>query len=471
MLKSTHCQQILFKVSAVALGLLVFTVGLELSMRFTGWTIIETQSYGNQSPDFTDPKEIRIITLGESTTAQLFSERAFDSWPRQLQTELNKKFSGFNFKVFNLAVPAINTSQILMSLTEKYDGIKPALVISMMGINDTSYIDIADSNVNVTRNLRITKLYHYLRDSFSRPPLACGRFENQEEIYSAVYSVVKKREEQFNGLFDTYADKFKDNLPYLNMFIGDALYGQAGQLMINCSGECLKYVDKLYAQSFDFLQKTLADCPTEPLALKIFLFNSHNVKKESLGAKAIKDALAAGYTPDEETFGHIMTFAHPNDPEDPILQYSRKKSFLITTGRAYLMTKKNYLRLAEFTKSKGVIWAVMSYPTTKVESMMNLFNPGLKESYANFYASLYDDRLKKDVVPEKYNDFYFVTNENFSEYVGKSTYSEYFTDNFCFPNKCKFGHTTTLGHAKITQNILEQLSPLFNELVYGQQKK
>ena len=471
MLKSTRRRQILLKVSAVTFGILIFAIGLELSMRFTGWTIIQSQNYDNQRPDFTNPKEIRIITLGESTTAQMFSDNAFDSWPRQLQMELNKKYSGFNFKVFNLAVPAINTSQILVSLTQKYDEIKPALIISMMGINDTSYIDIADGDQNFLRSLRLTKLYSYLKDSYLRPPLSCGRFENQQEISQAVINAVKKREEHFNAIHSTFAEKFRDNRPYLNMFIGEALYGQASQLRINCSEECVNYVDKLYAQSFDYLQKTLADCPAEPLALKLFLFSSHNVKKESLGAKAIAVALAAGYSPDEETFGHIMTFAHPGNPDDPILKYARKKSFLITSARAYLITKKNYLRLAEFIKSKGVIWAVMSYPTTKIESMMNLFNPELEESYPSFYASLYDDRLKKNVIPEKYKDFHFVTNENFSEYFGHSTYSDYFTDNFCFSNKCKFGHTTTLGHTKITQNILEQLGPLFNEIVLAKQKK
>ena len=458
-------KQIIFKVLAATLGIAIFFVGLEVAMRLTGWAIVEKQSFDNKAPDFSDPKEIRIVTLGESTTAQIYSEGFLDSWPRQLQNELNKKFPEAHFKIFNLAIPSVNTSQILRSFVEKYNDIRPHLVISMMGINDTSYVDIAEPSA--LHGLRVIKLASHIQDALkNKSNLQCGRFENQAEISRVVSQYIEKRSASFDEIHTQYLEKFKDNETYLDMFIGLELYSQYGKIMLQCQGECLQYREKIIAESFKYLQKTLKKCPADPMALKIFLFVCNRIiEMRSTGAKAIAGALKAGYVPDEETLGHIMTFVDVSNPDDVIYQYSQKRSYLVKSGRPYEITKKNYQRLVDFINLKNLRLVMMSYPTTRVESVMNVLNSKLKESYFTFQESMYDDRLNKDVIANQHQNIYFVSNENFTDFVKQTSFKNYFIDNFCSPAKCKFGHTTTRGHSLIAKNVMEQLDSLFRELM------
>lgn len=87
------------------------------------------------SQSLEDTEEIRILCLGESTTAGLLAGKA-GSYPRQLEGLLNASSDGRRFAVVNEGRPAIDTSYILDHLEENLDRHEPHLVVAMIGIND-----------------------------------------------------------------------------------------------------------------------------------------------------------------------------------------------------------------------------------------------------------------------------------------------------------------------------------------------
>lgn len=103
----------------------------EFSLRFSGATIKKSLS---QSYRITkdDGRRFRILTLGESTTAEYFS--GLNSWPRQLEKRLNQ--AGISARIYNEGHVGTNSTVILKNLDDYLNTYDPHLVISMMGIND-----------------------------------------------------------------------------------------------------------------------------------------------------------------------------------------------------------------------------------------------------------------------------------------------------------------------------------------------
>ena len=115
-------------------GFIVFTlVACELLLRLAGVAMLIPSGRLNVvKPE--DATRLRILTLGESTTADIFSSDNSGAWPRMLERKL--KQSGIDARVYNEGLPGTTTPLIYLSTASYLDRYKPQIVISMMGIHD-----------------------------------------------------------------------------------------------------------------------------------------------------------------------------------------------------------------------------------------------------------------------------------------------------------------------------------------------
>lgn len=78
--------------------------------------------------------EIRIVTLGESTTDANFAKSG-KSWPEFLEEKLRAR--GLDVAVVNLGQSGTTTDKMLARLPSDLAEIRPQIVVSMIGINDS----------------------------------------------------------------------------------------------------------------------------------------------------------------------------------------------------------------------------------------------------------------------------------------------------------------------------------------------
>jgi len=151
------------KIGLVLAGIIFTFVLLEILLRLGGWLFLTLQENKNQS-SLGKTNEIRILCLGESTTA-LGGE---NSYPRQLEQILNSAQNKIKFSVINKGTPAITTTYIADHLAEYLNTYQPQIVVTMMGINDPLGALFEKSNAAkdsldaFLQNFRVYKLFRLL---------------------------------------------------------------------------------------------------------------------------------------------------------------------------------------------------------------------------------------------------------------------------------------------------------------------
>lgn len=135
------------KISLFFVGLIFTLILLEAVLRLGGWVFDYRLSKRNIVSQ--DEDEIRILCIGESTTA-LGGE---DSYPSQLEQILNSKGFDKKFKVINKGMVSKTSKDILRELRQNLEVYNPRYVVSMIGVNDYT-ID----NGKLGLSLKIEKL-------------------------------------------------------------------------------------------------------------------------------------------------------------------------------------------------------------------------------------------------------------------------------------------------------------------------
>lgn len=106
--------------------------------------LIETDKYGfltnDQELEYNKlPDEIRIATIGGSTTANVNLQ--FDkNWPGYIGGSLQKDFPNKHFRIINAGVPGFDTSQSVANLALRVMPFKPDIVIIYHAYNDLKAI-------------------------------------------------------------------------------------------------------------------------------------------------------------------------------------------------------------------------------------------------------------------------------------------------------------------------------------------
>ncbi|MCF7878858.1 MAG: tetratricopeptide repeat protein [Candidatus Omnitrophica bacterium] len=123
------------RIALILFGLFAVVAILEVSFRIGGYMYLQLQENKN-IVSLEKKGAYRIMCLGASTTADFGGEI---SYPRQLESILNKKKLGMKFTVINKGMPAIQTTQIVERLKTNLDKYDPDIVVVMMGINDSFF--------------------------------------------------------------------------------------------------------------------------------------------------------------------------------------------------------------------------------------------------------------------------------------------------------------------------------------------
>ncbi len=122
------------KLSLIAGGIIIGLLLLEVGLRLAGFIVLSLRDQANRDA-LKKKGEVRIICIGESTT---YCGNHSYAYPRQLERILNKNCSGNSFTVVNKGKPGCSTPYILSHIERWIDKYQPEIIVSMMGINDTS---------------------------------------------------------------------------------------------------------------------------------------------------------------------------------------------------------------------------------------------------------------------------------------------------------------------------------------------
>ncbi len=127
--------KILYRIVALALGLLFAIAGLELGLRVAEFSLRSPPPVvAGSGPD----NEIRIACIGESTTA--------GRWPGLLEKRLNQLHTGNHFRVVNMGVVGIHTGEVLDRLPKWIENGRFQIAITMLGINDEGNVLVYPRN-------------------------------------------------------------------------------------------------------------------------------------------------------------------------------------------------------------------------------------------------------------------------------------------------------------------------------------
>ncbi|MBC7540627.1 MAG: hypothetical protein H7281_17535 [Bacteriovorax sp.] len=407
-------------------------------MRTIGFVLLAPSDYRNEVRG-EDQKMLRILAIGESTTADYFAGEespaamaagaGAGAWPRRLEKELQS--AGVNARVYNEGLSG-TTSPIIVSRISSYiEKYRPHIVISMMGINDNpnmKYVDSFSFGLRIALSqIRLFKLAGWLN-----------------ELFEAKTSC------QFDPAFFVYSEHNKN-------LIVKALSLAKIMSVNNVEKELRKIVadDKELAIVLsrisvklrgDFNQSSGQEKSREYID-RAFELNPYNHK---IAFWALNGQLSA--TRCLEISRRIFECGR-NVPDDILSEISmcssgdeslkeesafRSRGLLLLKSASSLRSY-HYRILHDLLSREKVFHMAMQYPTLPVEELKSIF--------------------------DSYKDITFVSNqENFVEALKKYRYEEVFEDRF----RGSWGHTTAKGDQLIANSALASVLHLIK--VYQLQK-
>jgi tetratricopeptide (TPR) repeat protein len=139
---SSRKRQITRKLAAAGLGLGFVIVALEFSLFAAHHIFLSRQEASAKAKISGDPGEIRILAIGESTTAVSGDDEtgalvSATSYPAQLETVLNSRQSKFRFVVINRGTMGSDSDRVIDQLESDIRRYRPHIVLAMMGMMDS----------------------------------------------------------------------------------------------------------------------------------------------------------------------------------------------------------------------------------------------------------------------------------------------------------------------------------------------
>ena len=178
----------------LAAMLVLALVAAEVGLRIAGAWLLRPQVQGNAVRP-ADDGALRILTLGESTSADYFASDTDVSWPRQLEREIVRR--GHRVRVYNESIPGTSTPYILANLERNLERYRPRIVVTMMGTNDAPHVRLDDGPGSGTElllgRIRVLRVLEWLSDGGRpSPPLSepvRPAIRDREGLYPAVEQI------------------------------------------------------------------------------------------------------------------------------------------------------------------------------------------------------------------------------------------------------------------------------------------
>lgn len=460
----------LFGLLALLLGLALALAFAEAAMRAAARLIVLAQSRSNPKINLLDPREFRVVALGESTTAQFWSKGRDESWPGQLQQMLNDAGLGRRFKIINLARGGTSSAFQVAEFEDRLDALHPHAVISMLGINDTvPYSFLHDRG---WRSLQIVKLARWLRRSFvPRKPLAAPRLisgRNRGRIMARLQRELDGLETASPRAIEAAQRKARAFAAaqggddwYALSWASHLFFDAAARMTVAAGGAAAARKRRLALVCFDLAAQALEKNPTDAETATFLGYAGPISDKREEAVSILRRSLEIGLQPDST----LLTILPELALRDPRILTELEARGLAPSDDLnwYWKTFDNYRRLADTARARGIVFLAMQYPTGKVSAIKNLFSRSPDLSYAEFKLSLYGTFPRQDILPE-YGDVIFIGNEIFDDLVATDGYGEYFVDRFAADRGGRFGHTTYKGHSVIARNAARAIIERWPEI-------
>jgi hypothetical protein len=107
-----------------------------------------------------------------------------DSWPRQLETVLNKRQPGKTFKIINKGRVEGDTAFIMSHLEEYMDAYSPDIIAVMAGINEEGVLFYEGIDERESFLFKHCKAYKVLRIMWQQLTGSAERFSSPDEMYT-----------------------------------------------------------------------------------------------------------------------------------------------------------------------------------------------------------------------------------------------------------------------------------------------
>ena len=160
-------RKIIGRAALSVFGVLLALATVETSMRMAASAIRKKTEHLSQIGSTRENGVLRVLCLGESTTAPWDDAQGDKSWPAQLYAILTKRYPRLRVEIINKGFFNTSSGAIVANLPNYLVLYHPQIVVSMMGVNDDQWYGIVkfDSGIRgwLKRRLAPFKTWKLLR--------------------------------------------------------------------------------------------------------------------------------------------------------------------------------------------------------------------------------------------------------------------------------------------------------------------
>ena len=438
------------KVILILVGIILSFVCLELVLQTTSFVIAGIVKYKNFKVFETKLKDndtITILCTGESTT--------YEQWPVQLEQYL-KENSNKKFNIVTSALPSIDINGLLERTLKMVEEYKPDIVISMMGINNTTF-EKQKEPIYKKHKLKTIDLFYLIKKHLQNKIFAdnetndknyylelVDKYKNNNETPFEFLEILKKQPNNKDALIELiflYHERqdIENVKKYINIFIEKYPGLIDNKVFVTALSDYPYWNIEEYGYT-DFNN-----------ILLYLIENKENVPKSNLN-EIFKNSLGFSFNLIKlEELEYIYNLLIDNKIDTYIIVdiynyllenniHVKYPNYDISFSKEPNFNKEEikmaYIELANTLKKKEIIYICMGYPTININVLKNLFT---------------GTNLGKSII--------FVSNEqNFNNYLKNNEYFSIFRDKFAGI----FGHCNNLGNTMIAENVGKVILELTN---------
>jgi hypothetical protein len=496
------------RIVAFTIGLAMTIMMIELTLRVLSviWALdgnaIDSKLKSHITSYFEGSKDgkevIRIVALGESTTAKFYNNGYDVSWPARLQRILNETpevLAGKReIRVLNIAQPGTSTTFLVDELeallsTPAAKANPPQYVISMMGINDSASVVPQKSWLFQTSYTARFAFWAW-RDFLCHDCYRISRVRKEDNVVTPD----SRAKPLFNSLPIYRWPESKpelDRIEALFVALANQNSNQREDLYLLWGKWLFEYSERLIVLEASGLTEKAKREGRDPLKLRLYVLNLAKSAYQAAGSslrklqgsikhacfvynrlgddKSCRDLVLAGIADGVELTPDLLMVAMSSGGSHD----TRLNRLLTDSGYRYLgydkaliATRSSYLRMGELAKRHDFHWLIMQYPMGSVGGFKKYFSALSDQDFlAQFPNALslffIEDETPDAKTPGDLNFRHsFVSNSNFKELAIGEKQADYFLDLFAKGAGLPFGHTTELGHKQIAINVVNVMTPL-----------
>lgn len=413
-------------ITKIALTFLGILIVVEILFRVVGFALMKPQSEWNKlRPD--DDQKIRILALGESTTAEYFSdENAGGSWPRMLEKRL--KAAGLPVRMYNEGVGGTSSPFLVGNLPEYLDRYRPHIVITMMGVNDVPTIWLDESFFSKFKlelmQFRVVKLVNWISEAIE------SKSKCKIEEYQRDWPRFLKFVEQGLQLQKKHSPQEVRDFLRKEIVNDKELASVLSEISIRLRGDFSNEIDYKPPQEYINLAFEI-----DPYEYHVAFWKMNRATPQ-MCKEATEKLLPCGSNIPDAILSEIVVCAG-NDPtvlNHPVI---RKRGMMMAPSEK-TPTMHHYKLMIDILNHHDVKLVAMQYPTLSLDSLKQIIT-------------------QNGAYPENLNGVTLVSNEkNFEEALKKNKFDRIFKDRF----RGSWGHTTQLGHDIIADNLFPTIQQM-----------